>query len=81
MLFKFLSKNPTQDTELTAGTFNVTVNFQAVVDGALLEFDKQYKTPPQEPYSVKAFKYYLSALELVNSATGKVYKMEKTIIT
>lgn len=75
--FSSCQKNPTQNTELTAGTFKVTVNFQGVVDGASLKLEKQYKTPLQESYSVKTFKYYISALELVNSATGKVYAIGK----
>ncbi len=64
-----------QDTALGVETFNLNINFKAVVDGAPLEFGKPYRNFFQEPYSVKTFKYYISDLKLINSNANKVYNV------
>lgn len=64
-----------QDTSLTAASFNLNLDFTAVVDAVPLEFDKQYKNYFQEAYSVQTFKYYISGIELGNSSSDKVSKV------
>src|SRR5688500_15640672 len=66
-------KNAGDDNETPGPMINVSVQFKAVVDAELLQFDKPYKNNLQETYSVKTFKYYISGIELINSQSGKVY--------
>jgi hypothetical protein len=63
------------DITLTNATFTLNVSFKAVVDATPLEFDKTYANYFQEPYTVKTFKYYVSAVELLNTGLNKTVKL------
>jgi hypothetical protein len=47
----------------------VNINFKPVVDHILLNFTDTYKNNHQESYKVKTFKFYISNIEFINSAT------------
>ena len=56
---------------------NLVINFRAVVDTAQLVFGKQYRNFFDEPYQVSAFKFYIHAIQMINTDSGKVFELPK----
>lgn len=58
-------------------SFNVQVIFKPVVDAMPLQFNKPYQNRYQETFSVKAFKFYITGIQLINSFTNKIYEVSR----
>jgi methanobactin biosynthesis MbnP-like protein len=56
---------------------NLVINFKAVVDTADLEFGTEYRNFFDEPYKVSAFRFYVSAIQMINTDSGKVFELPK----
>jgi MbnP len=56
---------------------NLQIRFKPVVDGAELIPGKTYANAYSENYSVSTFKFYIHAVELINSQTNTVYSLGK----
>lgn len=56
---------------------NLQIHFQPIVDSYPLVFGKMYKNSFAEDYSIKTFKFYIHAIELSNSQTNNIYRVEK----
>jgi hypothetical protein len=56
-------------------TYNFVLSFQAKVDNADLTFNQTYQNSFGESYTITTFKYYIGNIQLVNSASGKVYNV------
>jgi hypothetical protein len=56
---------------------NVVLNFKPVVqyDSVDMKFDTVYKNFFSEPFSVKAFKFYIHGIELINTDSNKVFRI------
>src|SRR6185369_7987900 len=56
---------------------NLVIKFRPVVqyDSVPLEFGKTYKNFFKESYSVKAFKFYIHGIEMINTDSNKVFKL------
>lgn len=65
------------DTGMPGAVFDLNIDFNAIVDAEPLLFDKPYKNFFQETYSVSAFKYYVSGIELLSSESDKVFSVSK----
>lgn len=55
------------NTELPGAQVNVHVRFNAEVNGQPLQFNTPYQNSFGEVYSVSTFRYYISAIDLVNA--------------
>ncbi len=53
----------------------VKLNFKPVIDGAPLQFNKPYQNSYRETYSVEAFKFYITGIQLVNSLPNKMVEL------
>lgn len=58
-------------------SFNVKIIFKPVVDRAPLQFNKPYQNSYQETYSVEAFKFYITGIQLVNALSNKMYELSR----
>ena len=56
---------------------NLTIQFKPVVDGDTLEYGKTYQNIFGESYSVRNFKFYLCQVDLINTDSGKSYRLNK----
>jgi hypothetical protein len=56
---------------------NLVINFKAIVDTTALEFGKEYRNFFDEPYTVSAFKFYIHAIQMINTDSGKVFELPK----
>jgi len=56
---------------------NLVINFKAVVDTLALEFGTEYRNVFDEPYKVSAFKFYVHAIQMINTDSGKVFELPK----
>ena len=65
----FTKATPVEDS------FNLTVNFAAVVDTMKLSFDSVYRNFWKEKYTVSAFKFYVSKFDLINTDSNRVYHL------
>lgn len=65
------------DTELSGKSFNLKLNFKAVVDASPLQFNTEYKNFFQEPYTVTAFKFYIYNINLINTDSNIVSNISK----
>ena len=63
------------NTEVTGSEVNVHLRFNAEVNGQPLQFNTPYQNSFGEAYSVSAFKYYISAIDLVNTDANLVYHL------
>ena len=54
---------------------NLVLRFKAVVDTNPLEFGKTYSNYFGEPFSVNTFKFYVHGIEMINTDSGKVFKI------
>lgn len=64
--------------ELSGKTFNLKIDFKAVVDITPLQFNTPYKNFFQEPYTVSAFKFYIYNINLINTDSNIVYHVSKS---
>lgn len=64
------------DTE-EVNDHNLVIRFKAVVDTNDLVFGKNYTNKFKEQYSVKAFKFYLHDLEMINTDSAKSVEIAK----
>ncbi len=60
-----------------AANHNLDIQFKAVVDGDSLEYGKSYQNFLGEQYSVRNFKFYLCQVDLLNTTSGKSYRLNK----
>lgn len=65
-------------TKPTEDSFNLTVHFTPMVDTLALHFDSTYTNYWKEPYTVSAFKFYVSKFDLINTDSGRVYHVNTT---
>lgn len=56
---------------------NLVINFKAIVDTSALEFGTEYRNFFDEPYKVSAFKFYVHAIQMINTDSGKVFELPK----
>lgn len=56
---------------------NLVINFKAVVDTADLVMGELYRNTFNEPYTVSAFKYYIHAIQLLNTDSAKAFELPK----
>jgi hypothetical protein len=56
---------------------DLEIQFKPVVDADSLQFGNIYYNIFNEPYSVRNFKFYITAIELSNTDSGKTYKVNK----
>jgi hypothetical protein len=56
---------------------NLVIDFNAIVDTSALEFGTEYRNIFDEPYKVKAFKFYVHAIQMINTDSGKVFELPK----
>ena len=56
---------------------NLVLKFKPVVqyDSNALEFGKSYKNAFKESFTVKAFKFYIHGIEMINTDSGKVFQL------
>jgi hypothetical protein len=59
------------------GPANLQVHFKPMVDAEELSVGKVYKNSFDEDYSVRAFKFYIHGIELSNSRTNDVFRLNK----
>jgi hypothetical protein len=59
-------------------TYNLNVHFSAVVDTARFGFGKTYKNTFGEPFSVRAFKFYISEIDLINDEAAKTVAIDRS---
>ncbi len=64
-----VAKAPVEDS------FNLTIRFPPMVDTLKLHFDSVYHNFWDEPYSVSAFKFYVSKFDLINTDSNRVYHL------
>jgi hypothetical protein len=57
--------------------YNLNIHFKPVVGATDLEFGKTYKNGADEAFSVRAFKFYISAIELMNSSSSKTFSLDE----
>lgn len=69
-------KDVSADNEIQ-GSVNLQIHFQAVVDADPLVLNKMYKNAFSEDYSVRTFKFYIHGIELSNSQTNNIVKIDK----
>jgi len=60
-----------------APTHTLTIQFKPVVDGDSLEYGNTYQNIFGEPYTVSNFKFYLCQVDLLNTDSGKSYRLNK----
>jgi hypothetical protein len=60
-----------------AATHNITIRFKAMAGADQLAFGNTYTNFWGEQYSVSAFKFYISHIQLTNSDSGTVYNVNK----
>lgn len=77
MCYVLFSCQKDTTTDNVAGIVNLKIHFRAVVDGDGLVFGKMYKNPFAEDYSIKAFKFYIHGIELINSQTNNIFRIDK----
>jgi hypothetical protein len=53
------------------------IQFKPVVDGDSLEFGKTYRNYFGESYTLRNFKFYLCQVDLINTDSGKTYRLNK----
>ena len=70
-------KNVSGDNR-SQGPANLKIQFNAMIDGDGLVSGKNYKNFFAEDYSVKTFKFYIHAIELSNSQTNIVEKIDRS---
>lgn len=58
-------------------SFKVKISFKPVADGAPLQFNKPYQNSYRETFSVEAFKFYITGIQLINSFSNKVYELNR----
>ena len=58
-------------------TESFQIAFKATVDGEDLVFGKVYKNPFDEDFSVKTFKFYIHGIELENTQTNSIRRLDK----
>lgn len=63
------------NTEVTGAQVNVHLRFNTEVNGQPLQFNAPYHNSFGEAYSVSTFKYYISAIDLVNTDANLVYHL------
>jgi hypothetical protein len=56
---------------------NLVIDFKAIVDTANLVFGTEYRNFFDEPYKVSAFKFYIHAIQMINTDSGKVFELPK----
>jgi len=56
---------------------NLVINFKAIVDTADLLFGTEYRNVFNESYKVSAFKFYIHAIQMINTDSGKVFELPK----
>jgi len=59
------------------GPVNLHVRFKPMVEGDELTLGKMYKNAFGEDYSISAFKFYIHGIELSNSRTNDVVRLDK----
>ena len=62
---------------INSAPVNFQIAFKAVVDGDDLILGKIYKNSFAEEYSVKTFKFYIHGIELINTRTNTIARVEK----
>ena len=63
---KEISLAPVQEIDT-----EIKIRFNAVVSDQNLEFEREYINIYQEPFTVSAIKFYIQAVELENTSTGR----------
>lgn len=76
-LITFSCKKETSADDNTAGNSDVKVQFKAVIDSEDLTPGKTYKNAFGEDYSVSTFKFYIHGVELSDSRTISIVKLDK----
>jgi hypothetical protein len=61
----------------TQPVYNLNLHFRPVTGGEDLEFGKTYTNALNEPYSVRTFKFYVSAIELINDQYAETFPVDK----
>jgi len=56
---------------------NLVINFKAMVDTLPLEYGTEYRNFFDEPYKVSAFKFYVHAIQMINTDSAKVFELPK----
>ena len=56
---------------------NLVIKFNAVVDTADLVLGEEYRNIFNEPFTVSAFKYYVHAIQLINTDSAEVFELPK----
>lgn len=80
MIFSYLFASCQKDISTgqdNTGNGNLQIHFNAVVDGDKLVLGKSYKNAFAEDYSIKTFKFYIHGIELINSQTNSIYRVDK----
>ncbi|HVG41221.1 MAG TPA: MbnP family protein [Chitinophagaceae bacterium] len=61
---------------LTQPVYNLNILFKPVVGTEVFEFGSSYKNSFGEAYTVRAFKYYISGIELVNDTYVETFSLK-----
>ena len=66
-----------ENTGTPENEYNLVLHFKPVADAVPLKFDSSYLNKHNETYEVSAFKFYISAIALVNTNSNISYKLKK----
>lgn len=56
---------------------NIQLHFKPVVSGQNLELGNTYTNAHNETFRLRAFKFYISAIDLINDVTGATYQLDR----
>jgi hypothetical protein len=65
------------DDSVLLPVYNLNLHFVSKVGTLDLEFGKTYLNASGEPFSIRAFKFYITNIQLINHASGETYAAGK----
>lgn len=68
------NKSNNEDTPTPAYALNLSINHK--VESNLLVLDEEYKNSLGQPFKIQKYKYYLSNITLIDTATSQATKLE-----
>ncbi|HYE54958.1 MAG TPA: MbnP family protein [Chitinophagaceae bacterium] len=75
-LFSSCQKELSADTDEPAATHDLIIRFNPAVDGNALVFGDPYTNPSGEPYTISAFKFYISHIRLTHTDSNRSYAVK-----
>ncbi|MCU7549567.1 hypothetical protein OCK74_10605 [Chitinophagaceae bacterium LB-8] len=77
LLTSFYSCQKEVDGTIDGTLQPIELRFRPVANGQRLEFGSTYTNTHNESFSVRAFKFYISSIDLVNESTGATYQVDR----